>query len=176
MQEEKKSIVDRLYFVRATLSKISLLNDTVISAKRKADGEIAQQENLVQRQKTLNEENREKIEEDLAAVRKKRWEEERKYDPSSSKGDFIWMTIWATVFALPQPAAAITAPLSAATSLIPLTANSLRMMIITAQAGISPKDVRQISADETRSLSAMGSINLPKDVIILYFLAIAPSR
>ncbi|MBP3592627.1 MAG: hypothetical protein J6K14_09100 [Clostridia bacterium] len=101
MQEEKKSIIGRLYFVRATLSKISLLNDKVISAKRKADGEIVQQENLVQRQKKLNAENREKIEEELAAIRAKRQKEikeKQKFDPSSSKGDLVWITIWTIVF------------------------------------------------------------------------------
>ena len=57
----------------------------------------------------------------------------------------------------------------------PLIMNSLAMIMITTQAGILPRAIRQISAEQTSSLSASGSMNLPKSVIRLYFLAIFPS-
>ena len=44
------------------------------------------------------------------------------------------------------------------------------------QAARLPWAVRQINAAATRSLSARGSINFPKFVTRLYFLAIFPSR
>ena len=53
--------------------------------------------------------------------------------------------------------------------------NSLAMIISTTQEGILPSWIRIISAEHTNSLSAIGSINLPKLVTRLYFLAILPS-
>ena len=57
-----------------------------------------------------------------------------------------------------------------------LMMNSRLMMMMTTQAGSCPSSIRQISAEQTRSLSASGSINLPKLVTRLYFLAILPSN
>ena len=53
--------------------------------------------------------------------------------------------------------------------------NSLLMMTITIQAGIRPSSTSAIMAALTSSLSARGSMNLPKLVTRLYFLAIFPS-
>ena len=53
--------------------------------------------------------------------------------------------------------------------------NSRLMMIMTIQAGSCPSSIRQIRAEQTRSLSASGSMNFPKFVTRLYFLAIFPS-
>ena len=69
----------------------------------------------------------------------------------------------------------MTIPLSDATSLKPLMINSLAMIISTTHTGMSFKSTRHIIAEHTSSLSASGSINLPKLVTRLYFLAIFPS-
>ena len=53
--------------------------------------------------------------------------------------------------------------------------NSRLMITITIQAGRFPSSIRQIRAEHTSSLSASGSMNLPKLVTRLYFLAILPS-
>ena len=53
--------------------------------------------------------------------------------------------------------------------------NSRLMMMMTIQAGSSRSSIIQISAEHTSSLSANGSINFPKFVTRLYFLAIFPS-
>ncbi len=50
------------------------------------------------------------------------------------------------------------------------------MMIMEIHAGRLPFAVKQIKADATNSLSASGSINFPKLVTRLYFLAIFPSK
>ena len=83
--------------------------------------------------------------------------------------------IWNVVLNLPHQLAAMTTPFSAATSLKPLIMNSLAIMITTIHDGILPRSIRQIMALHTSSLSAKGSINLPKFVTRLYFLAIFPS-
>ena len=49
-------------------------------------------------------------------------------------------------------------------------------MIITIHAGILSRSTSAISAEHTKSLSASGSINFPKFVTRLYFLAILPSK
>ena len=54
-------------------------------------------------------------------------------------------------------------------------ANSLATMMMTIQEGILPISTRAIRAEQTRSLSARGSMNLPKSVTRPYFLAILPS-
>ena len=77
---------------------------------------------------------------------------------------------------LPHQLAAITTPESAATSLKPLIINSLAIMMITNHDGKSSISTKQISALQTSSLSARGSINLPKLVTRLHLLAICPSR
>ena len=60
-------------------------------------------------------------------------------------------------------------------ALIYILINSLAIMIITIQDGMAPFSMRQIIAEQTSNLSANGSINLPKLVTRLYFLAILPS-
>ena len=85
------------------------------------------------------------------------------------------ITICSAVFILPHIPAAITIPLSAATRRKPLIINSLAIITITIQHGILSSSINAIIADETRSLSASGSINFPKLVTRLYFLAILPS-
>ena len=65
--------------------------------------------------------------------------------------------------------------MSDAISLKPLIINSLAIIIITTHAGILSRSTSAISAEHTKSLSASGSINLPKLVTRLYFLAIFPS-
>ena len=69
----------------------------------------------------------------------------------------------------------MTIPLSEATRRNPLMINSLAMITRTTITFSLFIDVRQISAVHTSSLSASGSINLPKFVTRLYFLAIFPS-
>ena len=88
----------------------------------------------------------------------------------------ITMNIWQTVLILPQKFAAMTICFSAATKRKPLIINSLEIMAMTIHAGIRFNSTRQIKAEQTRSLSARGSINFPKSVTRLYFLAILPSN
>ncbi len=59
--------------------------------------------------------------------------------------------------------------------LSPVIAISLPMIRATIQAGALPRDTSMISDVETRSLSARGSRNLPREDDALYFLAIYPS-
>ena len=53
--------------------------------------------------------------------------------------------------------------------------NSLATIIITIHGANVPSPTKQIMAEQTNSLSASGSMNFPKFVIRLYFLAIVPS-
>lgn len=86
------------------------------------------------------------------------------------------MNIWLMVLAFPHQLAAMTMPSAAAMALKILTINSLDKMMITTQALINPSWTKQTKADVTSNLSAKGSINLPKFVINLYFLARYPSK
>ena len=79
------------------------------------------------------------------------------------------------VFSFPREFAAITLPFELAINLIDVTKNSLDKMIITITTSISFKFKRQSKADITNILSARGSINFPKLVTKLYFLATFPS-
>ena len=74
-------------------------------------------------------------------------------------------TMVQAVFTLPDLAAAMTRPCSTATSRRPVTASSRAMTTKKAQAGIQATSTNQAMADITRSLSAKGSMNLPKSVI-----------
>src|SRR5699024_2146190 len=67
-------------------------------------------------------------------------------------------------------------PLSAATRRNPLMINSLAMITMVIHAASFPIAVKQIRAEHTRSLSAKGSMNFPKFVTRLYFLARYPSK
>ena len=84
--------------------------------------------------------------------------------------------IWLTVFDFPHMLAAMTIPWSEATRRKPLMMNSRAMMMMTIHAGSCLSCTMQIRAEQTRSLSARGSMNLPKFVTRLYFLAMWPSR
>ncbi len=66
------------------------------------------------------------------------------------------------VLILPLHAAAITTPFSTAISRRPVTANSRAMMTMAAQLGICPQATKISTAANTSSLSASGSMNLPK--------------
>ena len=76
----------------------------------------------------------------------------------------ITRSIWETVFHFPHQEAAITMPLSAATRRKPEMINSLAIMIIPYQAGSSRSSIIEMRAEETKSLSARGSMNFPKFV------------
>ena len=76
-------------------------------------------------------------------------------------------TMVLAVLTLPDQPAAMTRPLSTATRRRPVTANSRATTMSTAQAGIMPLSTNHSMADTTSSLSARGSINLPKSVIWL---------
>ena len=76
-------------------------------------------------------------------------------------------TMVVAVFTLPDQPAAMTRPLSTATSRSPVTANSLATTIRTVQAGICPASTNHSMAETTSSLSANGSMNFPKSVIWL---------
>ena len=69
---------------------------------------------------------------------------------------------------------------STASVLKPVIINSLAIIIITTTllngTTASSIPIRAIIADETKSLSANGSINFPKLVTRLYFLAMYPSK
>lgn len=67
-----------------------------------------------------------------------------------------------TVLIFPHQLAAITNPSDAAMVLKPETANSLAIITIAAHAGTNCNSTKDISAAVTSSLSAKGSINLPK--------------
>ena len=71
--------------------------------------------------------------------------------------------------------AAMTSPLLAATMRTPLTMNSRAMMIMTGQLGSEPSSTKTSSAATTRTLSASGSMNLPKSVTSLRERAKYPS-
>ena len=71
------------------------------------------------------------------------------------------------VFTFPDHPAAMTRPLSTATSRRPDTANSRAITITNAQSGKRPTEQKQAMAVSTSTLSARGSINLPKSVIWL---------
>ena len=73
-------------------------------------------------------------------------------------------TMVEAVFTLPDLAAAMTRPCSTATRRRPVTASSRAMTMKKAQAAIQPAWTNQAMADMTRSLSARGSMNLPKSV------------
>ena len=84
--------------------------------------------------------------------------------------------IWLVVLIFPPPLAAITFPLSAAIALKILTVSSLATIIITIQPATKLYSIMHINADKTNNLSANGSINFPKSVTRLCFLAILPSK
>ena len=84
-------------------------------------------------------------------------------------------TIWNTVFTLPRGPAAITTPFSTATRRKPLTRNSRPSISMHTQSGMRPWAVNTIMALITSSLSAMGSMNLPKLVIRFRLRAMCPS-
>lgn len=64
----------------------------------------------------------------------------------------------------------------AAIILNPVTANSLAIIMIIAQAGMIPLLVNNIKAEFVSILSAKGSANFPKLVTKLFFLAKYPSK
>ena len=72
--------------------------------------------------------------------------------------------ICSTVFTLPIQLAAITTPRSAAIARSPVTANSRAMITIATQACSRSSETSEISAAVISSLSAIGSISLPKVV------------
>ena len=74
-------------------------------------------------------------------------------------------TMVAAVLTLPDQPAAITRPCSTATRRMPDTANSRNSTIASTQPGIRPASTNQHIAAITSTLSASGSINLPKSVI-----------
>ena len=73
-------------------------------------------------------------------------------------------TMVEAVFTFPDLPAAMTSPCSTATRRNPVTASSRAITIKNAHAGIQPTSTNQTIADITKSLSARGSINLPKSV------------
>lgn len=79
------------------------------------------------------------------------------------------------VFSFPREFAAITLPFELAINLSDVTKNSLDKITITITTSINFKLKRQSKADITSILSARGSMNFPKFVTKLYFLAIFPS-
>jgi hypothetical protein len=68
------------------------------------------------------------------------------------------------VFAFPSQLAEITTPRSAATERRPVTANSRAMITIATHAESRSSETSETRAAVTRSLSASGSISLPKVV------------
>ena len=76
----------------------------------------------------------------------------------------ITAAICSTVFTLPSQLAAITMPRSAAIARRPVTAISRAMITIATQASRRSSETSETSAAVTRSLSASGSISLPKVV------------
>src|SRR3954454_18628906 len=85
------------------------------------------------------------------------------------------MATWATVLSLPQMLAGMTSPCSIASWRRPVTANSRAMMTIATQAETRLSDTSDTSAAVTRSLSASGSISLPKVETLFWRRAIQPS-
>ena len=73
-------------------------------------------------------------------------------------------TMVEAVLTLPDQAAAITRPRSTAMSRRAVTANSRTMTTSSTQAGKRPASTNQSRAAMTSTLSARGSINLPKSV------------
>ena len=69
------------------------------------------------------------------------------------------------VLSFPSLLAAITVPLSDATSRREVTRNSRAIMIMTATELANPRSIKAISAEKTRILSANGSRNFPKFVM-----------
>ncbi len=99
---------------------------------------------------------------------------------TGSKSTVAMHTICVTVLTFPSQLAAITRPSCPhATSRIDVTANSRNITIAAAQMNTGRISANRYkmerSAPNTINLSARGSINLPKLVIRLYFLAIFPS-
>ena len=76
-------------------------------------------------------------------------------------------TTCATILALPSGPAGITMFCDAATARRPFTANSRPIITTTSHAGTFPVSTREINAPAIKSLSAIGSINLPNTVICL---------
>lgn len=70
-------------------------------------------------------------------------------------------TNWVIVFIFPSGLAAIVTPSAAARTLKPVIVNSLAIIITTTHAGTLPNPTREISAADTRILSARGSTNFP---------------
>ena len=86
------------------------------------------------------------------------------------------VTICQAVLCLPSFSAGSTTPLLAASSRIPVMRNSRLMMTITAHAGMACSGIRQMNAAAISTLSATGSMSLPKSVSSFRFRAISPSR
>ena len=84
--------------------------------------------------------------------------------------------ICVAVFHFPNFSAAITTPSFATIALNPVINNSLNIIINTNHKLIWSYFVRTTNAEITNNLSAKGSINFPKFVTILCFLAICPSK
>ena len=76
----------------------------------------------------------------------------------------ITAAICSTVLILPSQLAEITMPRSAAIARIMVTANSRAMITIATQASRRSSETRETSAATISSLSAIGSISLPKVV------------
>ena len=85
-------------------------------------------------------------------------------------------TIWLTVLILPSLPAAMTLPLPTATMRRPSTHSSRARITITIHAGIRPRWISMIMALRFKSLSATGSMNLPKSVTMPSLRAMWPSR
>ena len=76
-------------------------------------------------------------------------------------------TIVVAVLYLPSLSAATTTPAALATMRRALTSSSRNKMMNTDQTVTVPKSKNSSKAENTSSLSAMGSMNLPKSVISL---------
>jgi len=84
--------------------------------------------------------------------------------------------ICSTVLIFPDLSATMIMPSLAATDLKLVITNSRARITMASYPAILPSCTKQIKADVIRSLSARGSIILPKSVMRLYFLAKYPSR
>ena len=73
----------------------------------------------------------------------------------------------ATVFVFPSGDAAMVTPFCAAMARRPETANSRPMMITTIQARATPSSTNEMNAADISSLSAIGSSNAPRRVVLL---------
>ena len=78
----------------------------------------------------------------------------------------ITAAIWSAVFTLPSQLAEITTPCSTATARNPVTASSRAMITIAIQASSRSRATSETSAATIRSLSASGSMSLPKVVTL----------